>query len=154
MMKEFIADDHEHSFSVTSLSVQLFTNPTLAHYLISEQDVLANLFRTFMSECERKKNDREKLELHRDETMQSFKRAMYILYDVKYLLTTNPMDELCKTGWTDRLRKGFLHGVSNLLGMDGIDIDDKINFVCFLEKNVTFLNVFLAVSENIFKNFY
>ena len=65
MMKEFITDDHEHAFSVISMSVQLFTNPTLAHYLISEQDVLANIFRTFMSECERKKNDRDKLELHR-----------------------------------------------------------------------------------------
>jgi E3 ubiquitin-protein ligase UBR2 len=58
MMKEFITDDHDHSFSVTSLSVQLFTVPTLAHYLIAHQDVLAMLLRTFMSECERKRNER------------------------------------------------------------------------------------------------
>ena len=45
MMKEFITDDHEHSVSVTSLSVQLFTVPTLAHYLIAHQDVLATLLR-------------------------------------------------------------------------------------------------------------
>ena len=30
IMKDFISDDHEHSYSVTSLSVQLFTVPTLA----------------------------------------------------------------------------------------------------------------------------
>ena len=45
MMKEYINDDNDHSFSVTSLSVQLFTVPTLAHYLIGHQDVLATLFR-------------------------------------------------------------------------------------------------------------
>ncbi len=43
MMKEFMQDDHDHSFSITSLSVQLFTVPTLAHHLISEEDVLAIL---------------------------------------------------------------------------------------------------------------
>ena len=77
MMKEFIADDHEHSFSVTSLSVQLFTNPTLAHYLISEQDVLANLFRTFMSECERKRNDRGKLEFQRNLNNSRYSRFKF-----------------------------------------------------------------------------
>ncbi len=43
MMKDFMQDDHDHSFSITSLSVQLFTVPTLAHYLIGEEDVLAVL---------------------------------------------------------------------------------------------------------------
>jgi hypothetical protein len=43
-------------------SCQLFTVPTLAHHLISKCDVLAILLRTFMSECERKRNDRGKLE--------------------------------------------------------------------------------------------
>ncbi len=32
-----VQDDHDHSFSVTSLSVQLFTVPTLAHFLIANQ---------------------------------------------------------------------------------------------------------------------
>ena len=49
-MKDFINDDHDHSFSVTSLSVQLFTVPSLAHYLIAQKDVLPQLFNTFMSE--------------------------------------------------------------------------------------------------------
>ena len=67
MMKKFIEDDHEHSFSVLKLSVQLFTVPTLAHYLIAENDVLANLLRTFMSECERKRNTKGKLEFQRNQ---------------------------------------------------------------------------------------
>ena len=49
-MKDFINDDHDHSFSVTSLSVQLFTVPSLAHYLIAQKDVFPQLFNTFMSE--------------------------------------------------------------------------------------------------------
>ena len=127
MMKEFITDDHEHQFSVTSLSVQLFTVPTLAHYLIANHGVLASLFRTFMSECERKRNDRGKLEFQRSMNTGSFQRSMYILYDIKYLMTTCPTDEACKTGWTDPLRKGFLHGISNLLEifswMQGKDLE-------------------------------
>ena len=45
IMKEFITDDHDHSFSVTSLSVQVFTVPTVAHYLIANHDVMAILLR-------------------------------------------------------------------------------------------------------------
>ena len=52
LMKEFILDDHDHIYSVTSLSVQIFTVPTLAHYLIEEHDVFSTILRTFMSECE------------------------------------------------------------------------------------------------------
>ena len=40
--------------------------------------------------------------------MQSFERAKYILHDVKYLLTTAPVDDISKSGWTDRLRKGIV----------------------------------------------
>ena len=96
----FLFDDFwlQHQFSVTSISVQLFTVPTLAHYLIAYHDVLACLFRTFMSECERKRNDRGKLEFQRSMNGSNFQRAMYILNDIKYLLTACPTDEACKSG--------------------------------------------------------
>ena len=128
IIKDYIIDDHEHSFSVSSLSVQLFTVPTLAHHLIGRCDVLAILLRTFISECERKKNDRGKLEFQRNLNLQNFRRAAYILYDLKYLLTKVPSKtsgEL-STGWDNELRKGFLHGVSLLLDilflMQGMDL--------------------------------
>ena len=73
------------------------------------------IFRTFMSECERKRNDRGKLEFQRNLQNQSFQRACFILHDIKYLLNTAPDDQVCKTGWTNELRKGFLHGLSNLM---------------------------------------
>ncbi len=43
MMKDFMQDDHDHSFSITSLSVQLFTVPSLSHHLVAEEDVMAIL---------------------------------------------------------------------------------------------------------------
>ena len=128
IITDYINDDHEHSFSVSSLSVQLFTVPTLAHHLIGRCDVLAILLRTFLSQCERKKNDRGKLEFQRNLNLQIFRRAAYILYDLKYLLTTVPSTTPgeSNTCWDNELRKGFLHGVSLLLDilflMQGMDL--------------------------------
>ncbi len=158
MMKEFINDDHDHSFSVTSLSVQMFTVPTLAHYLIAQQDVLATLFRTFMSEFERKRNDRGKLEFQRH--INNHKRPFYILYDIKYLLTTTPDDQKCKEGWTDKLRKGFLHGLSNLLEvfywMQGMDlqlrqtsqhIDHEFEWQPYFELYLAFIQTIVLITK-------
>lgn len=55
-MSDFISDDHDHSHSVTSLSVQLFTVPTLAQYLMGHHEALAALLRCFLGEIERRKN--------------------------------------------------------------------------------------------------
>ena len=119
IMKDFINDDHDHSFSVTSLSVQLFTVPTLAHYLVAEVDVLEILLRTFMSECERKRNSKGKLEFERNLGMPAFRRSNFILIDLKYILSIPPPE------MDDNTRKGFLHGFSMLLNiltwMQGMD---------------------------------
>lgn len=121
VMKDFIRDDHDHSFSVASLAVQIFTVPTLAHYLIAHEDVLFVLMNTFISECSRKLNKNGKLEFERNVPNGTFKRAQYILYDLRYLLGVTP--EI----WTDDLRKSFLQGVSLILtllsymqGMDAV----------------------------------
>lgn len=108
VMKDFIKDDHDHSFSIVSLSVQLFTVPTLAHYLIAHHDVLFVLLNTFISESSRRCNATGKLEFERNTPSTSFKRAQYILYDLRYLLSAKP-DE-----WTNELRRGFLQGLSLL----------------------------------------
>lgn len=83
VMKDFIRDDHDHSFSITSLSVQLFTVPTLAHNLIAHHDVLYILLHTFISESRRRCNAAGKLEFERNTPNTSFKRAQYILYDLR-----------------------------------------------------------------------
>lgn len=119
VLKDFIRDDHDHSFSIASLSIQIFTVPTLAQYLIAHEDVLFILLNTFISECSRKCNKAGKLEFDRATPSGPFKRAIYILYDLRYLLGSPP------DTWTDELRKGFLQGVSLILNlltyMQGMD---------------------------------
>ncbi|XP_011302105.1 E3 ubiquitin-protein ligase UBR2 [Fopius arisanus] len=119
VMKDFMKDDHDHSFSISSLSVQLFTVPTLAHYLIANHDVLFILLNTFISESSRRCNPVGKLEFERNTPHTVFKRAQYILCDLSYLLSSKP------DTWTDELRKGFLQGMSLLMkllwSMQGMD---------------------------------
>lgn len=119
VMKDFIRDDHDHSFSVSSLSVQIFTVPTLAHYLIAEEDALFTLLNAFISECSRKCNAEGRLEFERNSNNSAFKRAQYMLYDLRYLLGAVPEK------WTDSLRKGFLQGLMIMLNlltmMQGMD---------------------------------
>ncbi|CAH1114121.1 unnamed protein product [Psylliodes chrysocephalus] len=119
IMKDFIKDDNDHTYSVSSLSVQLFTVPTLAHYLIANDDVLYILLNTLISECNRKCNKAGKLEFERNPSCQTFKRALYMLYDLRYLLSSIP------ESWTDDLRRSFLHGLSMMLSlltmMQGMD---------------------------------
>uniref|UniRef100_A0A8D9AGS5 E3 ubiquitin-protein ligase n=1 Tax=Cacopsylla melanoneura TaxID=428564 RepID=A0A8D9AGS5_9HEMI len=119
IMKDFIRDDHDHSFSVGSMAVQIYTVPTLAHYLIASEDVLFILLSTFIAECTRKLNKKKKLEFERNLPNAHFKRAQYILYDLRYLLGVPP------DTWTPELRQGFLHGLNFLLDllsyMQGMD---------------------------------
>ncbi|CAG9782491.1 unnamed protein product [Diatraea saccharalis] len=119
ILKDFIRDDHDHSFSISSLSVQLYTTPTLAHHLIAQHDALFVVMNTFVSECNRRCNNKGRLEFDRNHVSMGFKRAQYILYDVKYLLSSVP------SGFDDDLRKGFLHGLSLMLNllvmMQGMD---------------------------------
>ncbi|KAM3966089.1 LOW QUALITY PROTEIN: ubr1 ubiquitin ligase [Aphomia sociella] len=118
ILKDFIRDDHDHSFSISSLSVQLYTTPTLAHHLIAKHDALFIVLNTFISECNRRCNSKGRLEFDRN-VPATFKRAQFILYDVKYLLSSVP------TTFDDDLRKGFMHGLSLMLNllvmMQGMD---------------------------------
>lgn len=121
LLKEFVADDHEHPVSITSLSVQIFTVPTLAHLLVAEENALAVLLRTFLSECEKHRNNEGRLAFERNQANVAFRRAQFVLYDLRYILAVPP------DTWTERLRKGFLYGVGSLLtllswmqGMDSV----------------------------------
>lgn len=113
VMKDFIRDDHDHSFSIASLSVQTFTVPTLSHCLIAEDEVLFRLLHTFLSECSRKFNKFKKLEFERNVPNPTFKRAQYILYDLRYLFSAKPSE----SQWTDELRVGFMRGLSLFLDL-------------------------------------
>lgn len=111
IMKDYIRDDHDLLFSIVSFSVQLFTVPTLAHYLIAHRNALFIILNAFISESSRRCNAAGKLEFERDTPNISFKRALYMLQDLRYLLTSKP------DVWTDELRKSFLQAFSRLLAL-------------------------------------
>ena len=120
LMKDFINDDHEHSISITCLAVQIFTVPSLARILIAEVDAFYILTETFLKKCGKHINQQGKLAFERNHaTITSFRRAQFILSDIKYLLSVKPTD------WNDALRKNFFHGfctlVSLLQWMQGMD---------------------------------
>ncbi|XP_076273647.1 ubr1 ubiquitin ligase isoform X2 [Rhynchophorus ferrugineus] len=119
IMKDFIRDDHDHSYSISSLSVQLYTVPTLAHHLIATDDVLFILLNTVLSEYRQKCNEQGKLAFERHDTFQVFKRTLVMHFDLKYLLSFIPET------WTDDLRRHFLHGLTVMLDllvmMQGMD---------------------------------
>lgn len=122
LMQDFIRDDHEHSFSVVSLSVQIFTVPTIAQHLIAHESAFFKLMHTFYSESIEKYVKKKILQFAKNTAnMNVFKRAAYTLFDLKYLLSFKP------DVWTDDLRKNFLHGFQILLkllkemqGMDSV----------------------------------
>lgn len=110
-LQDFVRDDHEHSYSISSISVQLFTVPTLAHHLIANDDVLYILLSTILSEYRPRCNKNGKLEFERNPSYHPFKRTLFMLFDLKYLLTSAP------DTWTDDLKKCFLHGFCVLVNL-------------------------------------
>lgn len=122
IMQDFIHDDHDHSFSIVSMSVQLFTVPSIAQHLIANESAFYKLLYTFYSESIEKYVKKKVLQFTRNSgSMNIFKRASVILFDIKYILSFKP------EVWTDDLRKNFLHGVQLLIkllremqGMDSV----------------------------------
>ncbi|KAI4462435.1 ubiquitin ligase e3 alpha-related [Holotrichia oblita] len=148
IVKNFIKDDHQYPFSVASLSVQVFSVPTLAHHLIAYDDALFILLNIFLSECLTKCNISGKLEF---ESYEVSVRAQNILCDLRQLLSA------VTTTWTDDLRCSFLKGLAIMLDLlnktQGMDVDTRqigahMEFQSKLE--ITFsLNINLAYCNSL-----
>ncbi|XP_050407008.2 E3 ubiquitin-protein ligase UBR2 isoform X1 [Patella vulgata] len=121
MMAEFFLDDHDHDVSVLSLTVQIFTVPSLARVLITKYNLLEVIIRAFLEPCERKKNVFGKLAFDRNERNPALKRAWFVLYDLKYALICKPN----ASEWDNELRINFLKGLKALIellsAMQGMD---------------------------------
>lgn len=119
IMQDFLRDDHYHSFSVVSLSVQLFTVPTVAHHLIAYESAFFKLMHTYYAECIEKYIKNKVLVFPKNAASTFNKRAHYIITDLRYLLTFKP------EAWTQELRLGFLHGIQIVIrllkSMQGMD---------------------------------
>ena len=113
-----------NNITVAGLSIHLFTVPTLAHYLVANQDLLAVLLRTLVPECEseRKRNSKDKFGFERNLEL-AIRRANYVLVDLKYLLSVPPAE------FDDNTRRGFWNGFSMMLDilswMQGMDFHTR-----------------------------
>ncbi|CAL1529462.1 unnamed protein product, partial [Lymnaea stagnalis] len=126
MVRAFSEDDHDHDVSMPSLSVQIFTVPSLARMLIAEHDLITVITKAFLNACEHKKNHLGKLSFDRERPDRTnvFKRSLFVLHDLKYALVCKPT---CPEEWSDSLRDNFLSGLTSFLqllsliqGMDSV----------------------------------
>uniref|UniRef100_A0A8D0C1I8 E3 ubiquitin-protein ligase n=1 Tax=Salvator merianae TaxID=96440 RepID=A0A8D0C1I8_SALMN len=108
LQREYVSDDHEKQISVTALSVQMFTVPTLARHLIEEQNVITIIAETILEELPKylDKNGKFNFQGYNHEKLT---RVTAIIYDLKYILISKP------TLWTDKLREQFLEGFRSFL---------------------------------------
>lgn len=110
IVQDFISDDHDHSYSIVSLSVQLFTVPSIAHYLIAQQGIFHKLMHTFYHRSIEEFIQNKTLHFSKvASTFSHFRRSTYILYDLRYILSFKPIS------WSDDLRDGFIEGCKVLL---------------------------------------
>ncbi|KAJ4923807.1 hypothetical protein JOQ06_028062, partial [Pogonophryne albipinna] len=84
LQTDFMEDDHERVVSVTSLSVQLFTVPTMARMLMVEQDLMTTIIRTFVDHL-RHRDLQGRFQFDRYTAQQAFKfgRVQSLIGDLK-----------------------------------------------------------------------
>ncbi|XP_077960513.1 E3 ubiquitin-protein ligase UBR2 isoform X1 [Gasterosteus aculeatus] len=120
LQTDFMEDDHERVVSVTSLSVQLFTVPTMARMLMVEENLMTTIIRTFVDHL-RHRDLQGRFQFDRYTAQQAFKfgRVQSLIGDLKYVLISHPSE------WSEQLRLKFLEGLDAFLEllkcMQGMD---------------------------------
>ncbi|KAM8834217.1 E3 ubiquitin-protein ligase UBR1 isoform 1-T1 [Synchiropus picturatus] len=108
LQKEFILDDHERNISITALSVQIFTVPTLARHLMEEEKVIPVIINTVMALLDEHLDDSNRF-LFLGYNSDKFSRIQIIFHDLRYILISKP------SVWTEKLRREFLAGFKSFL---------------------------------------
>nr|XP_032821084.1 E3 ubiquitin-protein ligase UBR2-like isoform X2 [Petromyzon marinus] len=108
LQQDFLDDDHERNLSVTSLSVQVFTVPTLARYLVMEEDALSILVKTMREQLQELMGGNGALHPDRTDSVQ-LRRALHTFGDLKFILIARPSE------WSDALRIKFLAGFQEFM---------------------------------------
>lgn len=115
-----MTDDHDREFSVADLSVQIFTVPSLARMLITEENLMTVIIKAFMDHLKHR-DAQGRFQFERYTALQAFKfrRVQSLILDLKYVLISKP------TEWSDELRQKFLQGFDAFLEllkcMQGMD---------------------------------
>uniref|UniRef100_A0A7N6BF47 E3 ubiquitin-protein ligase n=1 Tax=Anabas testudineus TaxID=64144 RepID=A0A7N6BF47_ANATE len=120
LQSDYVKDDHDCEFSITDLSVQIFTVPSLARMLMVEENLMTTIIRTFVDHL-RHRDLQGRFQFDRYTAQQAFKfgRVQSLIGDLKYVLIS------CPTEWSDELRLKFLEGLDAFLEllkcMQGMD---------------------------------
>ena len=140
IVEDYYCDDQERESSIMSLSVQIFTVPSLAHHLIEKCDAMSKMLRGnvynalfyfapqilisgFITLLSENKDESGALDFNAwvVEERSEFQRGLMSLYDLTYLLSVVPGPER----WTDALRTNFRNGAVKVLEvlsmMQGMD---------------------------------
>ncbi|XP_076130884.1 E3 ubiquitin-protein ligase UBR1 [Alosa pseudoharengus] len=110
LQKDFISDDHERNISITALSVQIFTVPTLARQLIEDGNVIAVITNTVMEMLKEHLDSNQRFHFQ-GYNSDKFFRVQVIFHDLRYILISKP------SVWTDKLRTHFLNGFKVFLDL-------------------------------------
>lgn len=104
------AKNPDDTASITDLALQIFTVISLSNYLITNHNLLQIIVDSLLEHARKKINSNEKLSFERTRLRNNdeFKRAQYIIYDLKYALISLP------TSWSDTLRESLLNGFKSL----------------------------------------
>ncbi|XP_075902159.1 E3 ubiquitin-protein ligase UBR2 isoform X1 [Nelusetta ayraudi] len=120
LQSDYVRDDHDREFSITDLSVQIFTVPSLARMLMVQEDLMKTIIRTFVDHL-RHRDLQGRFQFDRYTAQQAFKfgRVQSLIGDLKYILISRPSE------WSDQLRLKFLDGLDAFLEllkcMQGMD---------------------------------
>ncbi|XP_033468365.1 E3 ubiquitin-protein ligase UBR2 isoform X2 [Epinephelus lanceolatus] len=120
LQSDYVTDDHDREFSITDLSVQIFTVPSLARMLMVEENLMTTIIRTFVDHL-RHRDLQGRFQFDRYTAQQAFKfgRVQSLIGDLKYVLISRPSE------WSQQLRIKFLEGLDAFLEllkcMQGMD---------------------------------
>ncbi|XP_069420578.1 E3 ubiquitin-protein ligase UBR2 isoform X5 [Ovis canadensis] len=120
LQSDYVTDDHDREFSIADFSVQIFTVPSLARMLITEENLMTTIIKTFMDHL-RHRDVQGRFQFERYTALQAFKfrRVQSLILDLKYVLISKPAE------WSDGLRQKFLEGFDAFLEllkcMQGMD---------------------------------
>ena len=122
IVDDYLRDDQEKDASIMSLSVQIFTVPSLALHLIEHCDAMAKLIQGFQALLEdNKEGDTLDLSPWQHDEKSEFQRGLTSLYDLTYLLSVVP----APAQWNSRIRTSFKNGAMKvmeiLFWMQGMD---------------------------------
>uniref|UniRef100_A0A7E4W1J9 E3 ubiquitin-protein ligase n=1 Tax=Panagrellus redivivus TaxID=6233 RepID=A0A7E4W1J9_PANRE len=125
--QDYVDDDHEHNVSIVSLNVQVLTVPSIAHYLISEENALAIVIEALHLHCHKYCRIQEhnpcfvRFDFSARPMPALLRRSLVMFQDALYMLMA------CSTSWTPGLQDNFVKAadaylsfVTVMQGMDSI----------------------------------